>query len=225
MAFFFAAPSAQPGVPVMTRVRGTGVVLAAVVAAALVFAPLGGRPAAAEDAHGPALSAKVLAGEIESSQHPHREAGVNWGRAVVLLDVPIEEVTAVVQDYGGYKNFMPHFEVSRVLSRRGASALIYVQARVMHGALGIWAELKLSAKTNSATRVIEAKMTRGNVDRFLASWELTPLDAKRTLVAFQILVDPDLPVPSSFIGKENQTAARKVLRALRKLLVEGKPAR
>jgi len=188
-------------------------------------ASAGALPVAAEEPR-LALSPKVLAGEIESSQHPHREAGVNWGRAVVLLDVPIEDVTAVVQDYGGYKSFMPHFEVSRVLSRRGASALIYVQARVMHGALGIWAELKLSAKTQpGATRVIEAKMTRGNVDRFLASWELTPVDAKRTLVAFQILVDPDLPVPSSFIGKENQTAARKVLRALRKLMAERKPAR
>ena len=53
------------------------------------------------------------------------------------------------------------------------------------------------------TRVIEGKMVEGNMDAMLARWEVTSIDAKRTLVAFQLLMDPKLPLPDSFVSSEN----------------------
>jgi hypothetical protein len=58
-------------------------------------------------------------------------------------------------------------------------------------------------------------MTKGNVDVLQAVWEVTPLDDGRTLVAFQIVVDPDLPLPTSLVNSENAKTARMTIRALR----------
>jgi ribosome-associated toxin RatA of RatAB toxin-antitoxin module len=125
-------------------------------------------------------------------------------------------VYEVIQNYALYKDFLPHFEISKVLSQRGASALLYVQVKVMKGAKTIWAELKLKPKQgNGSVRVIEAKMMKGNVDHFEALWEVTPIDDKRTLVSFEIVVDPDWPLPAGFISDENAASARKTVRALR----------
>ena len=55
------------------------------------------------------------------------------------------------------------------------------------------------------------------------SWEVTPFDDGRTLVAFQIIVDPDLPLPTSLINAENEKAARKTVHALRRCFA-AKPA-
>jgi adenine deaminase len=66
-------------------------------------------------------------------------------------------------------------------------------------------------------------MTKGNMDHFEAVWEVTPV-AGGTLVAFQLMVDPDLPLPSGLISDENQKSARKALRALRTLIGDRKPA-
>jgi hypothetical protein len=75
-----------------------------------------------------------------------------------------------------------------------------------------------------STRSIECTMTKGNVDQFKALWQVTPYDQRRSLVAFQILVDPDLPLPTSFVNDENQKNARKAVRALRTRLAQVAPS-
>jgi ribosome-associated toxin RatA of RatAB toxin-antitoxin module len=120
---------------------------------------------------------------------------------------------------------MPNFEDSRVLSQRGASALVYVKVNVMHGAVNFWAEVKLQPKAaQGMTRVVQGKMTKGNVDQFEATWEVTPVEGNKTLVAFQVLLDPSLPLPASLVNGENQKSARKAVRALRELIEQRKLA-
>jgi ribosome-associated toxin RatA of RatAB toxin-antitoxin module len=187
------------------------------------LAVLAGLPAAAQAGTDMAISAEVRGGQIDSSVAPHPGTSVQWGKAVVLLDSPAADVMAVIQNYAGYKDFLPHFEVSRVLSQRGASALVYVQVSILHGTSTIWAQVKLRPRQGpGTTQIIEGKMTKGNMHLFEAVWEVTPVDAKHTLVAFRMLVDPDMPVPSSLVTRENQKDARKTLSALRDLLVQRK---
>lgn len=196
----------------MTRLPLT---LCVCIAAALPAA----LPAAAQ-AGAPAVNMQV--GKVESTLKPHPGTSVQWGRAVVLIDAPIDHVMAAIQNYGAYKSFLPNCEDSRVLAQRGASALVYVKVTVMHGAANLWAEVKLRPRpAQGNTRIIEGSMTRGNMDHFEAVWEATPVDG-RTLVAFQILVDPDLPVPASLVDRENERSANKALRALRDLLAKRK---
>jgi ribosome-associated toxin RatA of RatAB toxin-antitoxin module len=161
-------------------------------------------------------------GSIKSSTVEQPGRSVRWGRAVGLVDAPVETVLKVVQNYAAYQTFMPHFRTSKVLSQRGASALVYMEATVAKGTMDLWAELKISPKANTGdagtTQVIEAKMLKGNMDAMQARWELTPVEGGRTLVAFQLLMDPNLPLPSSFVSGENETAAKKTIRALRKVV-------
>lgn len=170
-----------------------------------------------------ALAPKVLEGKIASSYEAQPGTNVRWGRAEALVDAKYEDVLRVIENYGGYKGFMPNFQSSKVLSQRGASALVYVQVSVMGGASKIWAELKLKPKKGTGTtRVIEGKMLKGNVKHFGARWEITPHESGKTLVAFSLLVDPDLPMPSKMISAENQKSARKTIRALREQLAARK---
>jgi ribosome-associated toxin RatA of RatAB toxin-antitoxin module len=144
----------------------------------------------------------------------------------MMLDAPADKVMAIIENYAGYHTFLPNFTTSRVLSQRGSSALVYVQLEIMNGAATIWAELKLRPKkSDGTTQVIEGTMTKGNVKLFQAQWEVTPQADGRTLVALQMIVDPDLPVPSSILTGENQKSARKAMRALRDKLAAQKPAK
>ena len=173
-------------------------------------------PAGAQANTAVAVSQEIRDGGIESTGHAFPGRSAEWGRAVAIVDAPYDQVVAAVQNYGAYKDFLPNFQTSKVLSQRGSSALIYAQVSVMKGAATIWAELKIKARTEgAATRVIEAKMTKGNVDLLQATWEVTPYDATHTLVAFQIIVDPNWLVPTSLVNSENRKNARKTIRALR----------
>ena len=182
-------------------------------------------PASADDQSSPTQLSSQLAkledGSIQTQMVDHPQQRVKWGRALGIVDAPLKDVIGLVQDYGGYYAFMPHFKLSKVLSQRGQSALVYMQASIANNTMNLWAQMKVGPKPSEGeTRVIEGKMVEGNMDAMLARWEITPIDAHRTLVAFQILMDPKLPLPAGFISSENEIASRKTIRALRQIMAE-----
>lgn len=209
----------------MTQHTRMSPAMSRIVAAFLCCLAFATAPAAAQ-AGAPVPSENVRKGGLDSSAIPYPGTSVQWGRAVMMLDAPADKVMSIIENYAGYHTFLPNFTTSRVLSQRGSSALVYVQLEIMNGAATIWAELKLRPKkTDGTTQVIEGTMTKGNVKLFQALWEVTPQADGRTLVALQMIVDPDLPVPSSILTGENQKSARKAMRALRDKLAAQKPAK
>lgn len=168
-----------------------------------------------------AATPSVEATAIAVTTLPESGTSVQWGRAEGVVDAPIDQVMAIVENYGQYAAFLPNFKVSRVLSQRGSSANVYMEVGILKGTVTIWAQLAIRPKrTDNDTRVIEAGMTEGNITRMNARWEVTPLSGGRTKVVFQILIDPDLPVPSSLVTAQNAKAAERTIRALRKRLIE-----
>jgi ribosome-associated toxin RatA of RatAB toxin-antitoxin module len=196
-------------------------VLCAAAAAATAVAPLG-----PVEAQGPTSSLKATLagledGTIRGTTVEQANSSVRWGRAVGIVGAPLDDVLAVVQNYAGYQTFMPHFRVSKVLSQRGTSALVYMQASLARNTMNLWAQMKVGPRPNEGeTRVIEGKMVDGNMDAMLARWELTPIDGSRTLVAFQLLMDPKLPLPASFVSSENEIATKKTIKALRQVMAD-----
>jgi ribosome-associated toxin RatA of RatAB toxin-antitoxin module len=145
--------------------------------------------------------------------------GVDYGIATVVVDAPVDDVMGVITDYANYATFMPNFERSRVLSRRGQNALVYVQASALRGSLTVWAQMRIYARRpQGETRIIEGRMTDGNLEQFTARWEVTPIDERRTEVRFRILFVPDLPFPDSVVTTENVRAARRTLQGLQRRL-------
>lgn len=159
---------------------------------------------------------------------PHPRTNVLWGRAEGVVTAPLDDVLRLVEDYGRYYTFLPHFRTSRVLSRRGKVALVYMEALVALQTVTLWAQVRLNpAEGSGNTKVIEAKMIKGNMNILEARWEMTPVDTARTNVVFQLLIDAKVPLPASILSHENAKASRKTISALRRSLaaqLPGKPA-
>lgn len=150
---------------------------------------------------------------------PSPGGGVAWGRAEGIIEARPAEVLAVLHDYGRYAGLFPHFEKSRVLSQRGLEAIVYLEAKILYGATTLWGQVRMSSVASSAhTQVIEAKMMKGkgNMAQLLARWEVQTIDqGQRARVAFQLLVDPGLPVPDGVVSNELKNSAGRAFRALR----------
>jgi ribosome-associated toxin RatA of RatAB toxin-antitoxin module len=163
--------------------------------------------------------AKTLAGTIDLSNVPHPEQGVQWGRSEGVLDASPNDVLAILHDYGQYAGIFPYFEKSRVLSQRGSDAIVYLEAKVLHGAATLWSQVRITARSPTPeTRVIEARMMKGkgNIGQLLARWEVTGVDGgQKSFVTFQFLVDPDLPMPDMVVSGEMKKGAGQAFRALR----------
>ena len=174
-----------------------------------------------QNAHNKPEKSAEKEAEIKVSTVAQPGSSVRAGRAVGVVEASLEDVLAVVEDYASYEKFMPHFRASRVLSRRGASALVYMQASIAKDTMTLWAQLKVGPRPNQGkTRIIEAKMVQGNMDAMFARWELTEVDGQHTLVAFQLLMDPKVPLPASLVSDENEKATQKTIRALRRVVAD-----
>ena len=154
---------------------------------------------------------------IQVTSVPQSGSKIQSGRAEAVVNERFDRVMKVVQDYGNYAGFLPHFKVSRVLAKRGANAIVYLEARVMKNTFKIWVQSRFrSLPSQGKTRIIEGKMTKGNIKQLSARWEITPLSDDRTRVVFQMFFDPDLPIPSSIVTDQNVSAAKRTIKALRK---------
>jgi ribosome-associated toxin RatA of RatAB toxin-antitoxin module len=163
--------------------------------------------------------ASQLGAELGLSNVDYPDSGVQWGRAEGVVESRPEDVLAVLSDYSGYAGFFPYFKKSKVLSQRGSDAIVYLEAKVLHGAATLWSQVRMRASDQNETRVFEARMMRGkgNITQLLARWEVTPIDGgARTYVVFQILVDPDLPLPDMAVNSELKRGAGQAVKALRK---------
>lgn len=175
----------------------------------------------------PAAIAARLGNDVHSRRVPAADSDVDWGRAIGVVNAPFEQVADSVRNYAEYRHFLPFFTQSRVVSRRGARALVYMEARVMHGAVTLWANMRMGARPPQGdTEIIEGRMADGNMAAFRARWEVSPLDGgRRALVVLKVLIDPDLPLPDSVCSNENVSTARRSLRALRRFLGAAPPTR
>lgn len=165
--------------------------------------------------------AAQLGSTISMGTVDHPDSGVAWGRAEAVVDARVEDVLAVLNDYSQYAGMFPYFEKSKVLSQRGADAIVYLEAKVLHGTATLWSQVRMSAKVDPVTKmtIVEARMMKGkgNIGQMLARWEVTPVaGGQKSLVAFQLLVDPDLPVPDVLVSDEMRKGAGQAMRALRK---------
>jgi ribosome-associated toxin RatA of RatAB toxin-antitoxin module len=201
----------------MQRLRYCAVLLA--VFSGFVSVPLPTRAEGQHNNHAAEDATKEEAITVTTVAQPGRS--VKAGRAEGIVDASLDTVRSVVEDYAGYEKFMPHFRASRVLSRRGNTALVYMQASIAKDTMTVWAQLKVSPRPGTGkTEVLEAKMVQGNVSAMSARWELTPIDSEHTLVAFQVLMDPKVPLPASLVSNENEKASQKTIRALRRVVAE-----
>lgn len=189
------------------------------LAVAILFAPCFFAGSVFAQPAGSHVSAELRQGKIVTTTLTRPGVKIRGGKAEILLDAPLEKVMAVVQDYDNYSKFLPFFRVSRTLAKRGANAIAYMEAKILNGAHTIWVEMRFRERgSGGANKIIEGKMTRGNVNMLSLRWEAAAADGDKTLLSFEFLVDPDLPLPNSMISEQNAVSARRTVRALRKRL-------
>ena len=182
------------------------------VGALLSVAGIGALPG-----HASALDAPEDGAGVFTAQVPSKGSNIAAGRAVIVVEKPIDEVLPIVLDYANYVQFMPNFTRSKVLAQRGNKAMVYMEVSVAKGMYTLYGQLNLAERPEEgSSRVVEGRLIDGNINAFNASFRLTPVNGgAATEIDFNIYVDPDLPLPSSVFSRENERAAGKTLRALR----------
>lgn len=202
----------------MARYRG-GFALAA----GLGFVMMTGRHVAAQTAAPPAAASATEATRLLASHAAERyDVAVpghklRAGAAMVAIDAPVAVVRRLITDYGHYQDVLPGFQKSRVLGQTGAGTDVYLQVPILHGAATFWAVTRFTApaRDGNGERIEGKKNGPSNLDEFLATWRIYPVDDGHTVLKLELLLIPRLPLPDSFITAQLAESADDAVRACR----------
>jgi hypothetical protein len=141
---------------------------------------------------------------------------IDTGGAAVVVHAPIADVRKIVMNYGSYQKFLKPFDQSRVLSKRKGVSEVYLQVPILHGAMRIWAvaEMPPPAK-RGPEEVIAGRMKKGNIADFRPVWRMRAVDAERTVLKLELLLDPNLPFGASLVTKHLVLSAEKGVKGVK----------
>jgi hypothetical protein len=162
----------------------------------------------------------ALLADGHSQRTNYQPAGITdrYGRAQILVNAPIGIVHRLVLDYGHYKEFTGgKFHTSRVIGKSAGGTEVYFQLSVMDGMITLWQifrfqELKPLAR---GWAMVEGWYVKGNIGRGNAAWTLHAIDDSRTVLTFDLLILPNVPLPQSLLDEGLRNAAGEAVEAIR----------
>lgn len=177
-------------------------------------------PSAMPDAKAGAEQVERLekGGGVEKSNWVPPGRSERYGHAEILVKGTLEVVRAIVTDVAHYKDLAPgRFKTSRVVDKHEGTTDLYIQIPVLHGLLVLWQVVRfddLRAPT-PGLEIVEGRLVKGNVKNMNIVVVARAVDAERTVVTCDLMIEPFFIAPQAAIDEETRDACGDALASVR----------
>lgn len=146
--------------------------------------------------------------------------GARYGHAETLVEAPADKCAKAAQDFGKYKELHRKFAGARVIAKDGDKTDVYMKYPVQIGPVKIemYEVMRFNpehAGAQAGSHVIEAYGIKGDMKRGHTVITVKPVDARHSLVEVDVLLDPKLPAPQSYVDEELRDGAYDFVSGLR----------
>ncbi|HEY2509815.1 MAG TPA: SRPBCC family protein [Polyangiaceae bacterium] len=162
--------------------------------------------------------ARLLDGHSQRSNWKPPGLTDRYGHAEVLVAAPIARVRRMALDFGHYRELTGgRFHVSKVVAKEENGTDVYFQIPILEGMITLWQVFRFQELKPLAPgwSIIEGWYVKGNIGRGNAAWTLRAIDETHTLVKFDLLVLPNVPLPQPLIDDGLRNAAAAAVDSLR----------
>jgi ribosome-associated toxin RatA of RatAB toxin-antitoxin module len=164
---------------------------------------------------------RLEAGEVIVTSEAVEGSGLPRVKADAIIEAPPEKVWGLIEDCGTYEKTMPHIKASKVLERDAGTMVCRVTANAAFVG-DLTGETRAVLTVEPGVRYERRwSLIRGDFTANSGSWLLTPYqgDGKRTLVHYEIHVDPKVHVPNAIIAGFQKRSLGDLIERLRSLTV------
>jgi ribosome-associated toxin RatA of RatAB toxin-antitoxin module len=183
----------------------------------LLALTLGATPAAAERPYfnGPQTKmledGKVIVRRLE----PTGGTGVA-ARAVGLVDAAPTVVWPVIRDCQHFSKFMPRTTSSKLIERTGNVAVCEVVVDMPFPFDDLTSVVKSTETEKAGSFARTWALVSGTYNRNQGTWEVHPWKGGRSLLVYQLDIDPKISIPDAIIRKAQTGSLPDVFEAVRK---------
>ena len=155
--------------------------------------------------------------------------GIDRGKAIGVIDAtPEDEVFRVVTDFTKYQEYMPRVSGVEQITRNDDSAQVMLTAVELPFPAGrTWIEVDSSLRAPHGRDLSHPllDMKRGNMKQYLGSLYIEPWSATKTAITYELVAEPNVTAPKSFVNKGVRRSVGKFVHALRQHINEACTAR
>ncbi len=180
----------------------------------LIFAPLCAQatPKLSGDAKATLTQGEVIVERLD----PTGGSGVA-ARAMGIVDATPAKVWPVVRDCEHFAKFMPRTKKSDLVSRKGTDSVCRVEIEMPFPFDNLWSVVRSSereTKEGGFQRVWT--LMKGTYKRNNGRWSVYPWEGDKSLLVYEIDVDPDMAIPDAIIRSAQTGSLPDVFEAVRK---------
>jgi len=148
-------------------------------------------------------------------------SGIDRGKAIGVIDATPEEVFRVATDFGRYKDYMPRIATSEQLARTPTGAQVLITAELPFPAGRTWIEADYQfERVGGDIYRVRFDMKRGNMRQYLGSLYIEPFSPTQTAITYELVAEPAVTAPRSFVNKGVRRSVSKFVHALRQHINE-----
>jgi hypothetical protein len=160
-------------------------------------------------------SERAVSTDFEERTVPVQGSDVQAGVCVAEVSAPFTVVSAVLQDFGSYRLFLPRLNESRVVRRRRGEMDVYLRAELLDGLGVVWSLQRFRITRAHGSILIEGERIDGTMRRFDVRIEAVAVSGtNRTRIAVRLFGIPPFPLPSAYLTRMHGRWTARALRAL-----------
>src|SRR6476469_3726802 len=147
--------------------------------------------------------------------------GIDWGKAIGVIDATPEEVFRVATDYAKYRDFMPRVTGSTVKEAAPDHVLVELQAELRWpaGSSKVTARYTHEKLPGDIYRV-KFGMVDGSLKQYWGSLYIEPFAPGKTAITYELVAEPDTVAPKSAINRGIKRSTGNFVNALRQRINE-----
>lgn len=194
--------------------RAPSLLPALLTALPLLLTPLlaAGAPDVSTDAKATLTKGEVIVERLD----PTGGSGVA-ARAMGIVDADPAKVWPVVRDCEHFAKFMPRTKSSALVSRKGSESVCKVEIEMPFPFDNLWSVVRSSErKTKEGGFQRVWTLMKGTYKRNNGRWSVYPWEGDKSLLVYEIDVDPDMAIPDAIIRSAQTGSLPDVFEAVRK---------
>lgn len=138
-------------------------------------------------------------------------------RAMGIVDAAPAKVWPVVRDCEHFAKFMPRTKSSELISRTGGDSVCKVEIEMPFPFDNLWSVVRSSErKTDEGGFQRVWTLMKGTYKRNNGRWSVYPWEGEKSLLVYEIDVDPDVAIPDAIIRSAQTGSLPDVFEAVRK---------
>ena len=164
---------------------------------------------------GPAIESATYSVRIYSHPSTDPENSLPTAGGIVRIRAPMQTAYEAAVDFKNIYQLNPYIETSAVVGIEGDATDVYIRVPTVIGEY-VWAVVRFRPiKVEGGGWACKGQMIQGNLDDLRIFWRLVPNGPNETLGQFELLADPALPLPRSWVTRDTKDGVHIMLERFR----------